>query len=173
MAADVTVFFLFFFHAAWLCPFLVRRISPSTVCRRKTHNSTYNTIKMCVCCSLVVLYISSISMACHYTQWPGETDNCFMNLFVVPSLKTTSFFLCVCVFFTCSWSVLRPRRDRPQRECPHAHLRPLSLYLSPTSRRWTGVQNCTESHAVGLWVCERVCAHACVRVYACNHVKTL
>lgn len=59
------------------------------------------------------------------------------------------FILFSCAFCY-SWSVLWPRRDRPQRKCPHAHLRPLSLHLSPTSRRWTGVQNCTESHAVGL-----------------------
>lgn len=59
------------------------------------------------------------------------------------------FILFLCVFCY-SWSVLWPWRDCPQRKCPHAHLRPLSLHLSPTSRRWTGVQNCTESHAVGL-----------------------
>lgn len=81
----------------------------------------------------------SISILCSLDQVLAQP------LFINPARLCRVHFLPLMILFTlppvsvcclrCSGSVLGPWRDRPQRERPHAHLRPLSLHLSPTSRR--------------------------------------
>lgn len=147
---------LFGFNAAWLRLFRAEEERPDSHSKRK---SWLNNVEMC---KSYCLYIRR-KKSPHYL---GKND-VFLHFFCWSCIYFLYFF-----FFN-SWSVLWPRRDCPQRECPNAHLRPLSLHLSATSRRWTGVQNCTESHAVSPFF--SIFSYKCfafVVVVSCIQVKT-